>query len=386
MIGRVKGWQKYEFLAVTTFIISVCASKAYGFAASNIVEDNLVAQGWIAQAMDDMWANVLNGPLYALINNLGIFFAIWCLVVFLTKFTKEWINDESNGALNELIWPLIVALLLMSNGALSGQATLALRNSINDLNNYLLNTASATMAISEAYDQVIGEVGAEAAIEALMDQCSGISDLSLQTQCYEQAKVQAEEIVAELPNAPDGWFNRFLEGVNNLDPGQAIAAPISAGIIKVLEIILIGVSVAVQWVSEVTLLIVSLLGPIAVGLTLWPVGQKVILVWLTGFYSIGLFKICYNLMVGLTASVIMNAEDNHPLIFALIIGLLSPVVSFVLTGFGAMATLNVIVAAADPFARKAAATAGNWGGAIAGSTARLGSRLTRAAYLKASSR
>ncbi len=53
---------------------------------------------------------------------------------------------------------------------------------------------------------------------------------------------------------------------------------------------LFALAIAFQWIIEVCMLLTALLGPLAVGGSLLPVGQKAIFAWLTGFFSVGMIK------------------------------------------------------------------------------------------------
>jgi hypothetical protein len=63
------------------------------------------------------------------------------------------------------------------------------------------------------------------------------------------------------------------------------------------------------------MLLTALLGPLAVGGSLLPVGQKAIFAWLTGFFSVGMIKLCFNIISGLVATMVLNADNNDPMIF-----------------------------------------------------------------------
>jgi hypothetical protein len=88
--------------------------------------------------------------------------------------------------------------------------------------------------------------------------------------------------------------------------------------------------IAFQWVVEVSLLLTALLAPLAVGGSLLPIGQKAIFAWLTGFFSVGIVKLSFNIIVGLIATVVLNAGDSDPMVFAFATSILAPILSLAL--------------------------------------------------------
>ena len=51
-------------------------------------------------------------------------------------------------------------------------------------------------------------------------------------------------------------------------------------------------------------------------------------------------KLSFNIISGLVATLVMNADNNDPMIFAFAIGILAPVLSVVLAVGGGMAVLR----------------------------------------------
>ncbi|MEQ8385670.1 MAG: hypothetical protein RH949_25265 [Coleofasciculus sp. A1-SPW-01] len=88
------------------------------------------------------------------------------------------------------------------------------------------------------------------------------------------------------------------------------------------------------------MLLTGLLGPLAVGGSLLPVGNKAIFAWLTGFFSVGMVKLSFNIINGLVAVMVLNAGDSDPMIFAFATGLISPLLSLALAAGGGMAVFN----------------------------------------------
>jgi ABC-type transport system involved in cytochrome c biogenesis permease component len=80
-------------------------------------------------------------------------------------------------------------------------------------------------------------------------------------------------------------------------------------------------------------------------LSLFPVGTKPIMTWLTSFLSLGFCKICFSLFSGLSslAMVYSGPENVDMLVAAIVLGLLAPVLSFTVAsgaGIGALTSIS----------------------------------------------
>ena len=333
---------------------------------AQIVQDGAVAAEAIKQAMDGLWQDVLNGGLYAAIAKLGVFFGVGTLLLFMVQWYKDLMDGDNPRAFAEIIWPVIVIVLLSNQAAALKGCTLQLREIINVTNQSLLASTSGSMRLEEAYRQVTNRDSAAGTAQAIMGQCTRIADPQQQQQCIDSAVQNAQKLknaVGDNQNTVDS----FLDSINPLNRIQNEIGLIVRGW-------LMAMGIAFQWVVEISLLLTALLGPLAVGSSLLPVGQKSIYTWLIGFFSVGMVKLSYNIIVGLVATIMLNADRNDPLIFACIVGLLAPVLALVLAAGGGMAVFNSLsslaMSAATSGINLAAFRMNSSGAAVGGSVAR----------------
>jgi hypothetical protein len=298
-----------------------------GQAASTITSDGVAASEAVAQAIDRLWDDILSGGLYGALANLGVFFAVGSLLIFIVQWTREMVDGDNSKAFSEMIWPLIVIVLLVNNAQPLASATKGLRGIINETNKTLLASTSASIQLQEAYQQVMLKTGKTDAIRGLTTQCNAIADPTQQAECLQSSARQAKEIESQLDNRPD-----LLKGVSDFFNTNVFQLAVRGW--------LLAFGIAFQWIIEVCMLLTALLGPLAVGGSLLPIGQKAVFAWLTGFFSVGMIKLCFNIISGLVATLVLNADNNDPMIFAFAIGILSPVLSVVLAAGGGMAIFN----------------------------------------------
>lgn len=105
----------------------------------------------IATGFNELWNNTLSGGLYAALCTVGVLFAVATFVFFMVEWTKQMINAEEQRAIVDFIWVLIVVVLLANNGQLLGQGTLAVRNYLNNTNNFVLQYTAQNADLSEAF-------------------------------------------------------------------------------------------------------------------------------------------------------------------------------------------------------------------------------------------
>ncbi len=83
------------------------------------------------------------------------------------------------------------------------------------------------------------------------------------------------------------------------------------------------------------------MGPIAVAGALMYEGKS-LWAWLTGFFAIGMAQVSYNIIVGLAAVVVVNANVTDTLGFLVVIAILAPALALALASGGGMVVFNII--------------------------------------------
>ncbi len=329
----------------------------------NLSEQNAAS---VAKGFDELWQNTITGGVYTAICKVGALFAIATLTFFVIEWTKRMMNGEEQRAFNDFIWPLIVVILLTNDGEILGNSTLGIRNYINNVNNTVLSTAAAGIDLKQAYQKALGTEAARSAIGMAVNQCRN-SSLKPQEEitCLEQAK---EELTKKYPdkfnknNGIFSWFTDAIDGAvsafsdlteGKATPIDALLSPINAfigsSITDIISIILIGMNGAYQWGIELTMLLTALLGPMAVGGSLLPYGAKSIYTWLVGYFSVGIGKLCFNIIVGFAGQLIADSKTYQPMFFLFTIGIMAPFLATGLAAGGGLAVLTQINKAAETY-------------------------------------
>jgi hypothetical protein len=101
---------------------------------------------------------------------------------------------------------------------------------------------------------------------------------------------------------------------------------------------------AFLYIIEVMMLVTALIGPVPLALSLFPVGTRPIMTWMTSFLSLGFCKICFSLFSGLSslAMVYSGPENVDMLVAAIVLGLLAPALSFAVASGAGISALSTI--------------------------------------------
>jgi hypothetical protein len=280
---------------------------------------------------------------------LGTLFALGTLLFLVFELFKD-LNEGKPLTLTSLVWPLLVAVLLTNNGARLADVTLSLRTIINQANTQVIAITMAGAKLNELYQSANGNIGLQTIISSIMQPCQSLTG-EAQLQCLSQATANAQAYLDAYKNlfGTTGWLDQiqgFIDGVKNTLSGGGVDVGVF-GLLKPLWMpivvsVLYWMQIAYQNLLEASLLITALLGPIAVGGSLLPYGPRSVFAWLTGFFSIGFARLCFNIIVGLTSIVATSAQGGDPFWFALFAGLLAPLMaSSLASGAGLMVWTSI---------------------------------------------
>ncbi len=362
------------------YMIGQAVIAANNFGAGQLLENAAAGASLVADGFNQLWEQTLTGGLYASLCKVGVLFAVGSLALFMVQWGKQMLNGEEQRAVAELIWPLVVALLLANNGKILASGTLMLRGYINTVNNYVLEYTAADADLRAAYQQGIGQAAVEAAVGNAIQQCRS-AQLSNQEQieCLQQAK---EELQAKFPNIfqgdkGEGIGGWVLQGLDKIDqaaqeadggsnPIEGIAnkltaassAAIGAVVTSFITSLLLALNNAYQWGLELALLLTALIGPLAVGGSLMPIGTKAIVGWLTGFFTVAIAKLSFNIILGLAGQLVATAQASQPMIFLAFIGIVAPFLATGIAAGGGMAVLTQLNKGAE-WVASGATTAGS---------------------------
>lgn len=327
----------------------------YLFAFTETFRQGLEATNAIAASWDETWNKTLGIDvsgvggqlLYNSLATVGELFAVGSLIFFSIQFFKQ-MQDGQWDILPQLLWSLVVASLLAGNGALLANLSIELRSFINDVNRNVLEFAVDGADIQQTFTEFQRTAGQRVIAANYFEHCEYLTG-EAQRECLhemgESVKAVLEEQEEEETQTSFGsklldlltsYLTEYALTDGTGESAERFYDKLGAFFLPAWESIVFsilnGFMQAYQQFLEISLLLTTLMGPLAVGGTLLPSSPKPIFAWLIGFFSIGLGKLAFNITGGLAAVAAANANaqidvlgDQLPLyvIFALFAPMLS---------------------------------------------------------------
>jgi hypothetical protein len=277
-------------------------------------------------------------------------------ILFLAITTgKEIIEKQSWSELASLfIWPVVIMIFLGANGHVLAGTIKFIRSFSYAQVQHVLQLQVGELTFREAIANVAITGIAKQQLENLYSECQGKVGTEL-VECWNSKQEQAEAIVTEAERRArslleplrafgQALWNASLPGQISgavrltTDPGSVfrdIAIPIIRFILY-----------ALQWgfvnILEAALLLTALFAPISMGLSLLPLQGRPIWAWLTGFITLFGVQLGYNIVVGLTAVVLVKsgAELVSDVAFLFFLSIFAPGLSVLVAGGGGFALYN----------------------------------------------
>jgi hypothetical protein len=340
-------------------------------------------------ALQQLWLVAMNGNLYKLVTSVSILIAIFAVGFWCLKFYQALEEGGLRPALNEMIYPVILVLMLSNGGNNMRSLTLAGRDIINNVNSSVNSVIDADVSIRSASQALSNNFVSQSIIGGLYRSCMASADLNkikgcadatriqvnaftggaapaLQVSSNEQYQAQLTKFTEKMKARNEARYKQLVNTtirdnetndtntpipsnragekpdatISVLDPSYFENDQALEGITKTI----MSFRVAFIYVVEIMMIITGLVGPIFLGLSLFPVGTKPLIAWGVSFLSLGFCKICYTLISGLSsiAFVYAGPDNIDATTVAVVLGLLSPALAFSIASGSGLNALNSI--------------------------------------------
>jgi hypothetical protein len=328
-----------------------------------IIEDSTTQLQAIQKAWDARWQDIFDGSngLYLGINEFAAVIVAGAFIFFAVIWVKAAIDRGILPALSEVIWVFVIMSLLYNNGALLGSVTIGIRNIINAQTQLVLNVQIGELSMLDALNDVILSQQAKSEIQQLYAECDA-KEGKAQIECFTSAGERARALL-ESEFKAKGWWTagierqwdkiqsineemqeRYKQNPNSIlsEPDPFITYLVQTSGQALAEQMLKSWQWAFSNLIELSMLITGLFGPIAVAGSVIPMQARPLWAWLIGFFSLGMAKFSYNVIIGLAATVVVSAEaqDSSSFDFLLLISVLAPVLALALSAGAGMAVFR----------------------------------------------
>jgi hypothetical protein len=275
-----------------------------------------------------------------------------------------------------MIFPIILIIFLSNGGKAMADATTGVRDIMNSVNRSVNTVIDSEVSLQTALNVIGGTSAARAVIGLGYRGCQSTVDIPKFNACVTAASAGVNLSVALIKkNWPSGGGTQMRAAIKKWDqdldernkglaavktPEEAQKAASNAQNIDItkagydgtslnsvaqeLERVLLGFRSSFLYIIEIMILITGLLGPVFMGLSMFPVGTKPLIAWGTSFLSLGFCKICFSLISGLSAVAMVFAGPKNVdmLTASILLGLLAPVLSFSIASGSGIQALSTI--------------------------------------------
>jgi hypothetical protein len=327
---------------------------------SSIINDSVKQIEAVQEAWDKHWVDIFQSAngLYLGINQFAAIILVGTFIFFAVGWVKDAIEHGILPALHHVLWVLVIATLLFNNGALLGEITLGIRNIINDQTKVVLEIQIGDVSMIEALNDVVVSQQVKDLIQQEYADCEA-KEGQAQVDCFIEAGKRTEKrlereyrdtgfwspgvqrlwarikaITKEVEENYEGEPNREVNPLVNIFLQTVIQTTNQA----LAQNFLKGWQWAFSSLLELSMLLTGLIGPIAVAGSAMPLQGRPLWAWLIGFFSLGMAKFSYNVIIGLAATVVVSAEaqSQSDFGFLLLIGVLSPILALAIAGGAGM--------------------------------------------------
>lgn len=352
-----------------------------------ILQESVEATKVSTVAMDEMWTEIFasDGALYNQVVKLATVILIVGFFFFMLSFARAMKANDFDKIMDILVWGVIISIFLQGQGAVLKKATVTARNFINDKTKSVLLVQIGSLTIQDALQDVILTDQARERVKQAFSDCEA-KEGDAQLACLEKGAEEAAAIVKEYEDSGfwSAGLRRFAgnvtaigrdvkearakgdvdsraEAFNKWDSDvssliwQSATNSSSREFLKSFQ----------NWFTfgfEFAMLLTGLLGPLAVAASLIPKQPRALVSWAIAFFSIGILKLSYNLLIGFAAvyaskSQMQNVGSSG---FLLMMSMGAPLISIAVAGGGgaaiffALGRTTAMVATIIPIAGSAA--------------------------------
>ena len=327
--------------------------------SNDVLNEGQAASQTVVNAWNDRWSLVMTGNLYKIMAQMAIFFAVVTLIFYMLQWLRDLLEENYARPLSALIWPFIVVLLLNefgSTGIPLANLTLGLRGYVSGINQEVLLKSGDNSSgqredfLREDYKQAIDRATVEEVVGSLLRPCQSLIGQQ-QIACLLEARQEINNLFCSYvdPTISPGsncdaqmppWMRQLNDRLDALLPDVGsndsqfpdiqipqfeFNALLGSNSQAETKTFLLSSQYAFQNLIEVGMLLIAALGPLALGLSLLPVGGKPIYAWLTGFFAFGIAKLSFSIIAGLTAGIFVNTASSDSLWFLIFNAFLAPI-------------------------------------------------------------
>lgn len=352
--------------------------------ASELINQSADVSRDIAQGWDDIWTDtIVNAPsneAYSLVVDGALWLALVSSIVWIMNWAPRFIRGQmlAHSAFY-LIIPVLIFAGLANNGETLGNLSYGINRLIIYGNELVLQQEIGAISAEEAIQEMNLTNIAASQLRSQFNTCANLEPSTSggtdpRKKCFEELQANIDDLEAQFQNdfcsgaldpicggldiftdfrnalgeaiseanseyneaSPNQFYARFmLTEVAKRTGSYILANTVKSSMDHILR--------AIQWGYMTMLMggmfLLGLSAPFFVAASLIPFHPRTFWTWLIGFLSFGLAIFFYNILVGTTARLIVEAEATtlSQLQYAFMLGFFAPALSSGLAGWSAWA-------------------------------------------------
>ena len=319
------------------------------------LEDILSASQRAKETLNLVWKFLADSPLLSGLISLARSLCVVALIFYSYQIYRKLLDDMDYRHIIYAMIPALLLIIILGNPSAPNmspvwQIAVQFRNMIYKVDETIMNNliSGANLSTEIRVQQIDNYL--RSAKEEVMAECNKLADEDEKNKCInEYAIPRIERLIllsqSAMPGVERGskkWDEKMRQAIDQIKATGSVSEEgglintmwsmvrgIPDSILDALGFLIRIVAVATNYVIECGFVIASILGPLAAGLSLFPLGQKPIFVWLLGYLSLGIWKISSNILAGLGAFILNRTDDYsgfNYMIFAVITGIFAPAI------------------------------------------------------------
>lgn len=300
--------------------------------ASGIVDGAKDGSRLMRGSLRNRWRTLLSGnsPIYsALVPICGfvstVIVAFWGIGMWTEMAgTSGYLSTKMIG---EVAFVGVAIIVFAGGGLLLPNIASLFEGGFNYVNEAILTGTQEQISYYEAIRQVKLDDSSRVVIANKMEECARLpiektdeqgNTINPRQNCEQQVMKEARQLSTDLFPQKSGGGNPVTD---------SLVGFLRAGMQTFIWIILSGMAAGFQWLLQMSFFLNAHIGIVFLTTSLLWSSGKPIYAWLSGFMAFGVTMIMYTIIVGITASAIVDSQHNEPLFLPLIEAVFSPLLA-----------------------------------------------------------
>lgn len=313
----------------------------------NIAKQSQVTAQKVASYFNDGWSEIINHQSH--IYNATVSASLLLATIFVCFWAVPWVKTAvqegySTKTIDELLPPLIVIFALAVNqGVLPATVGLVMRNTTNYIDAQILQETFNGIKVEEAIRKVNMNEAHRQMLWEKYDQCRQLSKSDKNEQGVGLQDACIEEAIREVNKE----FEKFQEGEEGLKFDGNIGAMVTKAvkafnseIENLIRIFLAAFQAAFVLLIEIVAILNVYISPLFFALSLLPGQIRLIHAWFAGWLSLGLMKVSFTIIVGISATAVAKNNSDSLLWLPILQAIFSPILAVAIAAGGGIALFN----------------------------------------------